>query len=253
MIELYHWRPVSHSAKVLICLHEIGVEFVSRYVDLTGFEQFSEEFLALNPMGQVPVLKVGGDVLLESSLINEYLAESHPEAGLAPADPLGWYGVQTWAKYVDYNLSPSLATLGCRQHLAPHLQKRDREALLRRIDAIPVEERKAGWLQAATGEIGDDAVENSRRKTRLVVERMEGVLAESAWLAGDAYSIADIGTYAMLVSLADLAPDIVNGDVFPRTMAWLERVGSRPAVQAALAESGEEKLFAPGPEHSRWG
>ena len=46
MIELYHWEPVSHSARVLICLNEIGVEFESHYVDLLEFEQFSKEFLA---------------------------------------------------------------------------------------------------------------------------------------------------------------------------------------------------------------
>jgi len=253
MIELYHWRPVSHSAKVLICLREIGVAFEGQFVDLLEFQQFSGEFLALNPFGQVPVLKVGETVLWESSLINEYLAESHPEAGLAPTDALGWYRVQTWSKWVDYNLSSSLATLGCHRYLAPELARRDRAELLRRIERIPVAERKAGWRQAATGEYSEDDIANSRRKTRLVVERMEGVLAGSDWLVGSAYSIADINTYAMLVSLAELEPDLFDPASAGHTLAWMKRVGSRPAVKAALQAGGAERMFAPGPEHSRWG
>lgn len=253
MIELYHWRPVSHSARVLICLHEIGVAFESRFVDLLEFEQYSDGFLALNPQGQVPVLRVGNDTLWDSTLINEYLAEAYPEAGLAATDALGWYRIQTWSKYVDYNLSPSLSTLGCERYLVPELAKRDRADLSRRIDAIPVEERKGGWRQAASGDISKEAIDNSRRKTRLVVERMQGVLAESDWLVGDAYSIADINTYAMLVTLRELAPDLFEPGIAGCTLAWLKRVGNRPAVQAALAGGTGEKLVVPGPEHSRWG
>ena len=123
MLELYHWKPVSHSARVLICLNEIGLEFESRFVDLMAFEQFSPQFMALNPQAQVPVLRVDGEALTESALINEYLAESNPAAGLAPEDPLGWYECLSWSKYVDYNLGSSVATLGCRERLVPLVKR----------------------------------------------------------------------------------------------------------------------------------
>lgn len=256
MIELYHWEPVGHSARVLICLHEIGVEFESRYVDLHQFEQFADDFLALNPQGQVPVLRVDDVVMTESSLINEFLAESHPDAGLAPGDPFGWYKTQTWSKYIDYNLGSSLGTLGCKKRLVPMLKTVDKDELDKKIAAIPVAERQPGWELAANDAYSDDMIENSERKVRLVVDRMEQVLAGAEWLAGDRYSIADIDTFALMRSLEELAPHIVNADNSPATLAWLHRIAGRPAVQEALTKHGRLEAgtaFAPGPEHSRWG
>lgn len=256
MIELFHWEPVGHSARVLICLHELGVDFKSHYVDLVDFEQFSEDFLALNPFGQVPVLKTDGVAMLESCLINEFLAESNPDAGLAPTDPLGWYQTQTWSKYVDYNLGTSLATLGCRKHLVPMLKKLDKDELKSKIEAIPVPERRPGWELAANDAYSDDMIDNSERKLRLVIERMEKALEGNAWLAGEKYSIADIDTFALMHSLKDLAPHIVNENDAPATLDWLARIAERPAVKEALTKHARLEpgtAFAPGPEHSRWG
>jgi GSH-dependent disulfide-bond oxidoreductase len=253
MLELYHWKPVSHSARVMICLHEIGVEYQSRFVDLIAFEQYSPEFMALNPMGQVPVLRVDGETLSESALINQYLAETFPDAGLAPKDPLGWYECQSWSKYIDYNLGSSVATLGCHAKLAPLLAKRERGELLAAIDAIPIPERRPAWREAAENSYGDDVIVNSERKAQLVLGRMEDVLAESDWLIGDSYSIADIDSFAMLHALAGVAPQLVNESSAPRTAAWLERITARPAVAATLALHTDVEGFAPGPEHSRWG
>ena len=256
MIEVYLWEPVSHSARVLICLHEIGAKFESHYVDLLAFEQFSPEFLDMNPLGLVPVVRHHGAVLTESALINEYLAESFPEAGLAPKDAFGWYETQIWSKYIDYNLSSSLSTLGCRKYLVPELQNEKSEELLARIDAIPVIERRAGWRLAASGAYDEGIIGNSQRKVALVVARMEQRLAAADWLVGTSYSIADIDTYAMVASLQDLAPGLIDREASPRTLGWLDRIAARPAVSAVLTQHSRrpgQPLFAPGPEHSRWG
>ena len=256
MIELFHWEPVGHSARVLICLHEVGVEFKSYYVDLLQFEHFSDAFLAMNPMGQVPVLRVDDVVMTESSLINEYLAESYPEAGLAQLDALGWYQTQAWSKYADYNLGSSLATLGCRKCLVPRLRDMDEKELEKSIEAIPVPERRAGWEVAANDAYTDEMIGNSERKLSLVIGRMEKVLADAQWLAGEQYSIADIDTFAMMRSFPDLAPQIANRNDAPATFDWLERIAARPAVEEALSKYARldpGTAFAPGPEHSRWG
>jgi glutathione S-transferase len=256
MLELFHWEPVGHSARVLVCLHEIGVEFKSHYVDLHQFEQFSDDFLAMNPSGQVPVLRSADVLMTESSLINEFLAESYPDAGLAPVDPLGWYETQTWSKYVDYNLGSSLGTLGCKKRLVPMLRKMDRGELEKRIKKIPVPERQPGWQIAADDAYSEDMISNSERKLELVIERMEKVLADTEWLVAGHYSIADIDTFVLMQSLRDLAPHIVNEDDAPATLAWLARISERPAVKEAFSKYGRLEpgtAFAPGPEHSRWG
>lgn len=253
MLELYHWEPVSHSLRVLIGLEECGAGYRSRYVDLLEFEQFADDFLSMNRTGQVPVLVSNGRAMCESALINEYLAESYPDAALAPTDPLGWYEAITWSKYIDYNLSSSLATLGCRKYLVPLLAGRDTGALLERVGRIPVVQRRSGWRMAIEDAYPDDLVANSERKARLVLEKMEGMLASAEWLVGDRYSVADIDTFAMIHGLRDVAGDTGTA---PAVDAWYERIASRPAVQRAFARTTNfepGRIYAPGPEHSRWG
>jgi len=256
MIELYHWEPVSHSLRVLICLNEIGVEYKSTYVDLLEFDQFADDILTKNRTGQVPILENNGVTMCESALITEYLAEAFPDAGLASTDPLGWYNTQTWSKYVDYNLSSSLATLGCQKYLAPLLKRRASTALRQRVDSIPVVQRRSGWRMAISGDYPAELLTNSERKVGLVVGRMEGILEKSEWLVGDDYSIADINTMPFIHGLRDVAPNIINAENAPNTEAWHERIVARPAVKKALAKGIKFEpgtVYAPGPEHSRWG
>jgi glutathione S-transferase len=256
MIELYHWEPVGHSLRVLISLQEIGVEYTSHYVDLLRFEQYSSRLLELNRAGQVPVLKYEGIAISESALINEYLAEKFPDARLAPADPLAWYTTQTWSKYIDYNLSSSLATLGCNKYLAPFLKNRGKQELEKSIADIPLPERQPAWRSAVSGTFPHELIKNSERKVELVTRRMEDILGRSEWLAGDDYSIADIDTFALIHGLRDVLPGIINSSNTPGTEAWHARIVERAAVRKALALKTSrypDPIFAPGPEHSRWG
>ena len=62
MLALYHAEPASNSLKVLLCLKEKGLDFVSHLVDIQAFEQHEDWFLKINPDGQVPVLVHDGAV-----------------------------------------------------------------------------------------------------------------------------------------------------------------------------------------------
>jgi GST-like protein len=256
MLELYHWEPNANSAKVLICLKEKRLDFVSHYVDVLEFEQYAPAFLAMNPTGQVPVLIHNGEALIESTLINEYLAEAFPDVRLAPEDPKGWYDTQCWGKYVDYNLAPSVATLGWHKVMAPLMRKRDQDQLRQTVDWIAIEERQAAWRVAIDDAYSDDQLANSQRKIELAVKRIEATLAESPWLLGADYSIADIDAFALTQTLPRLLPEVVNRDNTPRTIDWLDRISARPAVRETLAMARSSEgpdAYAPGPEHSRWG
>ena len=255
-LTLYHWEPVTDCAKVMICLREMGLDFTSHYVDILAFEQLARDFLALNPAGQVPVLVYGSQALAESTLINEFLAEAHPERRLAPMDPKGWYETQCWGKYLDFNLATSVATLGWHTAMAPLMQRRDPDKLRDAVAKIPIKERQAAWAAAIAGAPAPEQLADSRRKIELAAKRIETTLAASPWLHGGQFSIVDIGGYALAATLPRLAPDIVNPKSTPRMMDWLDRIGARPAVKevAAMRRLNEpQDVYAPGPEHSRWG
>ena len=254
MLKLYHWEPTLESAKVMLCLKEKGLEFTSHYVDILNMEQYSKDFLTLNPAGQVPVLVHDSNILTDSALINEYLEEAFPENSLALHDAKGWYDTLCWGKYVEYNLDTSVSTLGWHQVMAPVIEQLDQKKLKDAIKSIPVKERQAAWSAAIDFSYTEDQLENSRRKINLAIQRIEDTLKKSEWLLGSNYSIIDIDAFALARTLPQLVPDIVNQKDTPATMAWLQRIHERPAVKAVLSmRKSDVDLYAPGPEHSRWG
>ena len=89
-LELYHNALSTCSQKVRLVLAEKGLDFESHPVDLAGGEQHAPDYVKMNPNHVVPTLVHDGRVLIESSLINEYLDEAFPERPLRPADAGFW-------------------------------------------------------------------------------------------------------------------------------------------------------------------
>ena len=92
---LYRHELSGHAHRVELFLSLIGREYQLVDVDLVGGEHRQEEFLKLNPFGQVPVLVDGEVTLADSTAILVYLARKYGEEWL-PGDPLGQARVQRW-------------------------------------------------------------------------------------------------------------------------------------------------------------
>lgn len=80
----FYTNPMSRGQIVRWALHEAGAEYEQVLLDYDTTMK-GEEYLAINPMGKVPAIKHGEAVVTECAAICAYLAESFPEAGLAPA------------------------------------------------------------------------------------------------------------------------------------------------------------------------
>lgn len=104
----------------VIALKEKGVDFDVTYIDL---ENKPDWFLAISPLGKVPLLRVGHEVLFESAVINEYLDEVYPPA-LHPADPLmrarhrGWIEVVSTVIAQQYRLMMAEDAASFEEHCA---------------------------------------------------------------------------------------------------------------------------------------
>jgi glutathione S-transferase len=262
MLELYHWEPNGAWLKPLIALHEKGLAFRSRYVDVLSFEAWRPGFLdasretRLNPEGEGPVLVHDGQQITESLFILEYLEDAFPAKPLRPADALSHARILAWARFINEVFMPASSTLGCHTYLAPQFKCRDIRACEAIIARMPMKHLQEGWRVALTDNYSPDLLEDSHRKVSLSVRRIEDALASAEWLVSDAYSLADIDAFSICHSLTELTPGVVNDGSTPRLMSWLARIRARPAVRAALAFSRTGKpqqAFAPGPEHSRWG
>ncbi|HYQ26217.1 MAG TPA: glutathione S-transferase family protein [Polyangiaceae bacterium] len=82
-VVLYH-HPFSRAATVVWMLEELGVDYELRFVDLLSGAHKSPEMLALNPMGKLPILADGDQVVSEVAAIGLYLADRYALGRLAP-------------------------------------------------------------------------------------------------------------------------------------------------------------------------
>lgn len=235
MIELYHFEPNAESLKLLIALKEKDVPFQSLYVDLLDLEHHKDAFKDAADGGRVPLLALNGEALKDSQLALEHLAEAY-EPRLAPTDPAGWYDVQAWTVQLDQALSQAVRLIGWHTVTLPAMGEAERKDFLERAAALEKPQAAAGWAQVTSdAEASEDQLALARDKIAGMVGRIEIALASSDWLVGGAYSVVDINAFALTHTLPRLTPELVNEAKTPKMMAWLKRVGDRPAVKAALA------------------
>jgi glutathione S-transferase len=172
-----------------------------------------------------------------------------------PPDPPGRWAVRAWQKYVDDHVAASVSELAWQAFGIPAMAARDRPILLRAIERIPAKERRDAWTAALAGASTEQLARASGRVAD-TIRKTEADLAGTGWLAGSAYSLADIAAFPFLNYLPTLMPERMNESVAPRTTAWLKKIAARPAVRAALALGRAPDAYAiaaPGPEQVRWG
>ena len=238
-LELYHHGSSACAAKVRFALAEKQLPWTGRYVDILKGEQFKPDFLALNPKAVVPVLVHDGNVIVESTVICEYLEETFPANPIYPQTPLERARVREWTKAVDEELHPACSAI---TYVVSHRHTilRDGAGSFEDFLASGVREGTAArtlkwqWIQ-----LGLDAP-GAADKIRLYdsyLRKMDGVLRDSNWLVGERFSMADIAMAPYVNRLAALAMEALweNGRL-PRLADWFALVRARPAFRPAFVE-----------------
>ena len=189
MMTLYDYLPSQNAYKVRLLLSHLEVPFRTEIVSIFEVAGRTDAYLAINPMGVVPALKLDdGRIIAESNAILTYLSHgTHylPEAPYAAAK------VHQWLSFERSYVSPSLATLRywCLTG------KLDRQP------SIVIEEKRA--LGSKVLGVLDRELNNYR------------------FLVGDTYTIADMSVFAY-THLADEAGFLLNS--YEALCGWIERV-----------------------------
>jgi glutathione S-transferase len=185
----------------------------------------------------------------------EYIAEALPGVNLLPGDPFAHYRARATAQFL-IALGADVSILGCAKYLVPALNSQPSQALRVRLEAVEPQERRNNWLALLDGVYDEALLSKIRARLSFPLGRLERTLTDSPWLAGPAYSLADIDAFALLQCLPTVVPDVVNERQTPRIMDFLSRMHERKAVKQALTFSRSGKpyeAFVPGSEPSRWG
>ncbi len=189
-VKLYRHPLSGHSHRVELMLSLLDVPTELVFVDLMKGAHKTPEFLALNRFGQVPVIDDNGTVLADSNGILVYLASKYGNGQWLPNDPVEQAKVQRWLSVAAGQISSGPATA-------------------RLITVFG-----AGYDAA-------DAI----KRSHALLQVMEYELANSAFLAGDKATVADVAAYTYVAH----APEgNVSLEDYPNVRAWLARVEALP-------------------------
>ena len=234
MLVLHHaWRS-SASRRVRLCLAEKGLEFESHVVNMMNMEHHSPEYLKINPNGVIPTLILeDGRSLYESGTICEYLDEAYPEPPLRPADPYERAVMRNWIRHVDERIG-NLIIFNWVHSLAKAAAKWSDEELAEHLKKVPSKERQEAWMRAARKPYTEEERAAARAKLVVILDRMEETMRQTRWLAGNAYSIADIAVVPFVKRIdEEIAPDEMSEQRHPKVAAGWAAIQARPAFAQA--------------------
>jgi glutathione S-transferase len=197
-----YFSPGACSLSPHIALREADLPFELERVDLRAKKTASgDDYLAINPKGYVPAVKVdSGELLTEGAIIVQYIADQRPELRLAP--PLGTRErrrLNEWLHFIATELHKGFG---------------------------PINNPKAG------PELKEGLQARLLSRFAFVAKELEG----KRFLLGDTFTVADGYAYYVLRSLRKLDPEALGRS--PVLGAYFDAIASRPAVQAALAAEG---------------
>jgi glutathione S-transferase len=136
-MELY-FAPLACSLATRIALYEAGA--TARYTQADTHNKTlpdGSDFFAVNPMGQVPVLRLDdGSILTENTAVLQYVAEQFPHARLAPAAGLERSKMQQWLGFIGTELHKAVFVPMLDEHASDEVKRYSREKLERRMQTL---------------------------------------------------------------------------------------------------------------------
>ena len=233
MIELYHHGTSVCAAKPRIVLAEKGLEWTGHYIDILKGEQFAPAYLRLNPKGVVPTLVHDGHVLRESTLISEYLDEVFTDPPLKPADPLDRHAMRMWTKRIDEGVFPATGVVTFAISHRHAVLANPPDVLDEYINKLGPAAAPARRKRLETG-IEDASARAALRVYDTFIADMETALARRPWLAGDEFSLAEVGAIPFVNRLDMLQLSGMWTASRPHLTDWWERVKARPMFEGAM-------------------
>jgi len=203
MIKLYY-APHTCSLASHIALEEAGAEYSTVRIDFAANEQRTSEYLAINPKGRVPALVTDRGILTESPAMLAFIAQSFPQARLAPFDdPFAFAQVQAFNSYLCSTLHVAHA-----HHMRGHRWADDPSAIREMRRKVP----------EAVGACYD------------LIERD---MLKGPWVIGDAYTICDPYLFTFAQWIED---DGIDPSRIPRVIDHRNRMSTRKTVRKAIAD-----------------
>jgi glutathione S-transferase len=235
MLELYHFGLSTCSQKVRLVLGHKGIPFESHEINLLAGDQHAPDYVKLNPNHVVPTIIHDGSVLIESTLINEYLDDAFPDPPMRSADPILRHAGRMWLKKLDSVVHPATGVVTFAIGPRPMLLQQPEEMREANINAIPDPVRRAARRSVIENGVQAPEFEGALRTMVGFVDEMEASLEPGGWFAGEAFGLADAALFPYVLRLDHLAMTAVI-EARPRVAAWYQQVQGLPAYESAVSK-----------------
>lgn len=248
MLELYNGWSSSASRRVRLCLAEKKIDYRIIPVDILSFQHHSPEFLAVNPAGVVPALVDENRIITESAVICEYLEDRFPQPSVRPSDPYWAAQARNWLRYADEQCLPNIIIHNWSMVIQPIASRLTDEELERRLSRVPSKTRRENWRRVARQPYTDSEKQEALDNLVKALDRMEASLQQNPWLAGDKYSIADMGMVPFVKRIEEIESSVMSASSRPGVSDWWTRILKRPAYTEANIGSFLEQVKTDHPD-----
>lgn len=242
MLELYHNDMSSCAQKVRTALAEKGLEWTGHHLDLRAGDTLTPDYLKLNPNGVVPTLIDDDLVLIESTVINEYIDDAYPDHPLRPADPRARAQMRLWTKKLDEGLHIHTATISAAIAFRHQQIDRPPEELASILAAMPDPAKRERRKDLIENGIHSKLFPDAIRAWDKTMADMEDALGSSTWLAGEDFSLADIA-YSPYLTRWEHLQLVGLVDKRPRLQDWFARIRARDSYRIGLTDWFSDKYL----------
>ena len=261
MLELYHGATSVCSSKVRIGLSEKNLSWESHPINLVKGEQTAADYLLLNPKGVVPTLVDGDLVVVESSVILEYIDSQGSGPKLMPDDPRDCARARVWlASCIDVHAAINAMTFSTvgRSRIRATKTPEEIEASIQRMPNPATRAKRRDLLNNG---LDSPYVEDAFFSLRTLFDAMQAALDRGPWLLGTSYSLADVAIISYVDRLDRLGFSGIWENHTPMVGQWLTESRARPSYQVGITDyAGEpeaDKMRSDGAIHwpdvqSKW-
>lgn len=229
---LYNAPQSTCSQRVRFVLNAKKLPFEEVKLDLLAGDQLKPDYLALNPNGVVPTLLHDGTVVIDSSVIIEYLDEVFPEwEKFSPKEPAKRAAMRALMRFIDEMPAAAVRVPTFNLAFLPRFAAMSEEEFLAFAESKPL--RKEFMLAMGRKGFSEKDMNAALDRLARTLARMEDTIRASGgpWLMGERATLADVAVMPAIVRMADLGLDTMWKEK-PLIARWFDAIRAHPAFKA---------------------
>jgi glutathione S-transferase len=226
---LYNAPQSTCSQRVRFVFNAKKLPFDEVKLNLLDGDQLKPEYLKLNPNGVVPTLDHDGAIVIDSTVIIEYLDEIAPEEGFTPENPVERARMRALMHFIDEMPAAAVRVPTFNLAFLPTFQKMSRDDFVAMAESKPLR-REFMLTMGQTGFPRHD-MDAALARLRRTYERMDAEIEHSGgpWLLGAEISLADVAVMPALVRMHDLG--MAAWQDLPRVATWFDNIRAQAAFK----------------------